>query len=107
MCGAVEDAVEIGKGEAIVGDGYAGFDGGHETGNEFLMGYDATATLDDEGIVFKIVGQRRSAGDDVALKVASGEFGEEVGQFDATDIFAGYVVGARFEEEYLVSVAEG
>ena len=110
--GAVEDAVHVGDGKAIVADGHSGFDSGGQTGGELFGCHHATAALDNQSIV----GQSRRRGAvgrvddgrksryDIATQLLACIFGEELGQFYTSDVFAGNVVGAAFEHQHTVAV---
>lgn len=96
----------MGEHEAVVGDGDLMLEGGAESGAELLGGDDASTALNDNGIVGDGALDWGVASEDVEVEGFACVVGNEVGEFDAADVFAGDVVGAGFEEEEAVAVVE-
>ena len=95
--GAVEDAVDVGDGDAIVGDGYALLLCAADTVLHFLFVQHARAAVYNQLVLAQIFGEACAAGP-FKLRLYAGKFFNPCGQLDCADVAALAVVGAAFAD---------
>ena len=102
---AVENAVEVGDGHPVVGNGNAALDGRFQA-VEDLLPRDHTAAALDDHCVLADVGQLVEAGDEVEMQFLARILAYPAGQLAAPDVLARGEMGARLQHQDAVAVAQ-
>ena len=92
--GAVEDAVEIGQCETVVGYRYTGCNGRRKARGQLFGSNHTAATLDNKGIVRQWFFKSREARHDIERKTLASDLGQKAWKFHTSYVLAGDVMGA-------------
>ena len=95
--GAAEDAVDVGDGDAVVGDGHALLLCAADAVLHFLFVQHARAAVNNQFIFAQIFGEACAAGP-FKLRLCAGKFFNPGGQFNGADVAALAVMSTAFAD---------
>ena len=102
--GPVIYSLYIGNGHSVIGNGYACFHGRTDAVDQLLAGDHASATLNNQGILMDIAGQVIESGHHFIVNILACEVGDPPGDLHPPYVVAGYMMGARFQQEHPITV---